>query len=417
MCKRKLSVMMAVILLLLSVPLTTLAQRGGQDLSESNCALTPDQIMGQAFSSTAGAVGETSNKGLTPQGEDIEANGLDAQARWIMMNLPYAAGGREPVAILVIDDFSDDGTGSRPPSHGWLVMQVLEQLQAQLPGNLADKIRLTRVNIADEVGYQSDFIQPAVERAMNTLAEAGITRFVLNMSFVFIPCVDTDLGFNFGEFRQAHQNNPTRSIVEQVGGNVAYVRSLLQDSRISVVEENSLEMTDVNNLRGQGRVTSGRQIPPTPAQANPSLQPQNLRVLRLFNNARLQSDPLRDFLRQTARGRIVVPVASSGNFKQRQPFFPARWPEVISVSANEGNDFRFWLQSNNAAVSVPGAWFLFDDGEYRAGTSFAAPVVSLLIAMDLTQSQPRCALRGGTSALARGNYDNTLIGDVVRQFC
>ncbi len=176
-------------------------------------------------------------------------------------------------------------------------------------------------------------------------------------------------------------------------------------------------MTDVNNLRGLDRANAVRQIPPTPAQAGPAVQSQDLRVLRLFNNARLQSDPLRDFLRQTTRDRIVIPVASSGNFKQRQPFFPARWPEVISVSANEGNDLRFWLQSNNGAVSVPGAWFLFDDGEYRAGTSFAAPVVSTLIAIDLTQAEPQCGSRGGTSVLARSNYDNSLIGDVVQQFC
>jgi hypothetical protein len=87
------------------------------------------------------------------------------------------------------------------------------------------------------------------------------------------------------------------------------------------------------------------------------------------------------------------------------------------VSANEGDNQRFWLQSNNGAISVPGAWFLFDDGEYRAGTSFAAPVFSMLIAIDLTQPAPQCALRGGKPILARGNYDNALIGDAVQQFC
>jgi hypothetical protein len=30
----------------------------------------------------------------------------------------------------------------------------------------------------------------------------------------------------------------------------------------------------------------------------------------------------------------------------------ARWPEVISIGANEGNDRRFWLPSNNGKISV-----------------------------------------------------------------
>ncbi len=198
MLKQKTAILIVVLLIVL--PSTLLAQRGGQDLTDSNCALTPDQILGQAFSGTAGASGETSANGQTPQGEDIVANGLDAQAEWIAANLPYAAGGSEPVAILVIDDFSADGTGDAPISHGWLVMQVLEQLQAQLPDDLAGNITLTPVNIADENGYQSDLIQPAVERAMDKLAATGITRFVLNMSFVFVPCVDTDPGFQFQRF-------------------------------------------------------------------------------------------------------------------------------------------------------------------------------------------------------------------------
>jgi hypothetical protein len=139
-------------------------------------------------------------------------------------------------------------------------------------------------------------------------------------------------------------------------------------------------------------------------------------VLQLFNNTRLQSDPLREYLRGL-RDVIVVPVASSGNFKQRQPFYPARWPEVISVSANEGNDLRFWLHSNNGDISVPGAWFLFDDGQYRAGTSFAAPVASMLIAVDLTQTDPTCEIRGNAPMLARGSYDNELFAEAANQYC
>ncbi len=87
------------------------------------------------------------------------------------------------------------------------------------------------------------------------------------------------------------------------------------------------------------------------------------------------------------------------------------------MSANEGDNLRFWPHSNDGDISVPGAWFLFDDGKYRAGTSFAAPVVSMLIALDLTQTTPQCKIRGNTPVLAHGAYDNQLLADAVAQFC
>lgn len=399
------------------------AQRGGRDLSQVNCALTPDQIVGQGFTATAGASGGTGANGLTPQGEDIKAEGLAAHPEWIMTTLPYAQPGTEPVAILVVDDFSADGSDNRPVSHGWLVWQVLERLQAQLPVDVAAKITLQQVNVADENGYQSDLIEPAVAQAIDDLAASGIQRFVLNMSFVFIPCVDPDTGFDFTQFRQARTGNPALSVVDSLGGDSAYVRSLLADSRVNVIDETGLELTDATNsrgsatLRGQARAAEVRQIPPTPDRPVPALRAQELQVLRLLKSTQLEADPLRDFLRQNVRDRIIVPVASSGNFKQRDPFYPARWPEVLSVSANEGDNLRFWLQSNNGAVSVPGAWFLLDDEAYHAGTSFAAPVVSMLVALDLTQTEPSCTVQGGKPIMERGSYDNALIGDVAQQFC
>ena len=399
------------------------AQRGGRNLSEANCALPPDQIAGQGFSSTAGAAGGSGADGMTPQGEDIEAEGLAANIDWVMTTLPYVQPGPESVAILVVDDFSADGSDDRPVSHGWLVLQVLEQLQAQLPDDVTDQITLEQVNIADENGYQSDLIQPAIARTIDGLAAQGIQRFVLNMSFVFIPCVDPETGFDFAQFRQSQSTNPALSVIESVGDDATYVRSLLEDSRVSVIEETGLETTDETNLRGsatlrgQERAAQVRRIPPTPDLPAPALRAQELRALRLLKSTRLQSDPLRDYLMQSVRGRMIVPVASAGNFKQREPFYPARWPEVVSVSANEGDDLRFWLQSNNGAISVPGAWFLFDDNVYRAGTSFAAPVVSMLVALDLTQTTPGCALQGGKPVLERGSYDNELISDVTQRFC
>jgi hypothetical protein len=298
-------------------------------------------------------------------------------------------------------------------------MQVFNQLYALLPPDVAGNITLQPVNIADEAGYRSELVLPEIQSAVAGYTAQGVNRFVLNMSFVFVPCRSDELGFDFAEVAERRRNDPEYSIVEDLGGDPQYVRSVLTDSRISYIEADRLVTTQEEATpRGNSalQVGGGRQIPPTPAAGAPQFRGQDLRVLRLLDNTNLQSDPLRDFLRQ-ARDVTIIPVASSGNFKQRQPFYPARWPEVISVSANEGNDLRFWLHSNNGDISVPGAWYRFDDEAYRAGTSFAAPVVSVLIALDLTQTEPTCSVRGNSPVLARGSYDNTPIADAVRQYC
>lgn len=400
----------------------TVAGAQGRSNAAGNCTLTPDQVLGQAFSGTAGAEGETGEAGMTPEGEDIVAEGLDARPEWIIETLRYTEPGTEQVAILVIDDFSSDGADDLPMSHGWLVWQVFQQLVRQLPPDTAELITLQQVNIADEAGYRSDLILPELQVALEDLRALGINRFVLNMSFVFIPCADGELDFDFADFTNARRNNARLSLVEHIGGDPEYVRSILKDARVGYIDESGLTGLDQESPRGSQSLQSrsnrsdSSEIPPTPARDVPEFRGRDLSVLRLFNNTALQSDPLRDYLRGI-RDAIVVPVASSGNFKQRQPFYPARWPEVISVSANEGDDLRFWLHSNNGDVSVPGAWFLFEDGQYRAGTSFAAPVVSLLIALDLTQAEPACQSRGNSPTLARGSFDNALLADAVRQHC
>src|SRR5688572_18319811 len=203
------------------ISLTSVYAQGRQS-ADANCALTPDLILGQAFSGTAGAEGETSEDGLTPEGESIEQDGLVADAEWLMANLLYTASGPEQVAILVIDDFSSDGSGDTTVSHGWLVWQVFEQLYAQLPQEVTDLITLQQVNIADEVGYRSDLILPEISSALEDLKGRGIERFVLNMSFVFVPCVDEDLDFDFADFKAARQPDSAHSLVEHVGGDVEY---------------------------------------------------------------------------------------------------------------------------------------------------------------------------------------------------
>jgi hypothetical protein len=407
----------------LSATVSVFAQ-GQRGQGRNNCPVTSDQILGQAFASTAGAEGETGGDGLTPEGEDIETNDLAMDAVWIMENLPYSAVGQERVAILVMDDFSSE-PDAEVLSHGWLVYEVFEALIEHLPPEAAEAISLATVNIADQAGFSADLIVPRLQETLDELAGEGIERFVLNMSFVFIPCEDRSRGFDFNDFRERRSQQPTRSLIEETGGNRDYALSLLADSRVAHIQSNRLDTNVEGRLAPQAEARSRleqerstperpRPVPPGRGEV-PGFQARELAVLRLFENRQLEQDPLRDFLAETPY--LLVPVASAGNFKQQEPFYPARWPEVISVSADEGNGLRFWLNSNDGEVTVPGAWHLFSDDVYRAGTSFAAPVLSTLLALDWTQTTPTCALANGRPELAHAAFENVLLTQAVEDFC
>jgi len=438
----------------------------------ANCAATPDQILGQAFRSTAGASGETGESGLTPEGEDIAANGLGAAPDWIIQNLQYSPAGAHNVALLVVDDFSLDGSAGNGVSHGYLVYEVLAQMVRLLPPDTAAHIALEQINIADENGYRSDLILAAVQESVDRLSAQGFERFVLNMSFVFIPCHDEEEGFDYADFLDQRAVDPSYSIVEQLGADPAYVEALLVDPSVSFITADALVVDTVmaeavrsdaviseqaiiaqpefqieseqsNRLQLDAPLLAEAQVETREidiAQINvaqdavqsaiadiaseqlqvqllegPVFVDEQLQIIDLLQDEQLAFDPLQTYL-QANQGRIFA-VASAGNFKGIEPLYPARWQEVLAVSANEGNNMRRWMHSNNGAVSVPGAWFLFGDNVYRAGTSFAAPVVSMMLTIDLTQDAPVCGAAGITPELAQGAYDNQPLLDAVSQDC
>jgi len=367
-----------------------------QNPDEISCMATPDQLLGQSFSALAGVVGETADNGITPEGQDIEQELLSFDADWIVNNLVYSGAGTHQVAIIAIDDFSSDGT-EEAASHGWLVYEVMTDLVDALPDEVASNIHLEQINIAGENGYRSEQVVTALDDRMAQLSSEGIDRFVLNMSFVIIPCRDQSLGFDFFDFLEASESDPSNSIAKALTNDPTYLQSLLQNTSVTSISEDGFE---TDNSQGSG--------PP------PFVQEQLL-IFQLFENPQLQSDPLRDFLR---RGDyFMIPIAASGNFKWQRPFFPARWQEVLSVSALEGTGEAHWSHSNNGEVSVPGAWYQFDDGIYRAGTSLAAPVLSVLTGIDLTQEDVTCSLRGNGLELSSGNFNNTPILDAVERQC
>lgn len=407
------------------------------DLSAINCSLTPDQINEQANAGFAGAAnagfagaanagfagagGEyvTQNNLLLDGGEDALQAVEDVMSNW---NYAADADPQTPVAIIVIDDFSTDEPADAADwddvSHGWYVLDVLHRLYATLPQATQDQIMIETLDVTEQ-SFRSDLIRSALIDKINDLyANSDITRFVLNMSFVFVECDTTNsnrpnnIDFNHADFIE-QRDDEGQSLISYLGGDPSTVQDAFSDQAI--------ERLDTESNRG----------------GPPEDVAQKLQFMRLFEISEMNSDPLRAFFRSPIRDSerdddpdndlmlpandlIVVPIASAGNFKWRRPFFPAQWNEVLSVSALEGvsgtqsaDDARQWQLSNNGEVSVPGAYYTFPDNTYRGGTSFAAPLVALIQAVDLTQSEPTCGVanNGRPELSGSQNFDNPILQD------
>lgn len=92
-------------------------------------------------------------------------------------------------------------------------------------------------------------------------------------------------------------------------------------------------------------------------------------------------------LSSTSETFRFVPVASSGNYAPwlgGTPLSPANWPEMIAVAASLGNEGPQWQFSQDGNVIAPGAGFPLNEDQSIAGTSFAAPFVSMIAAQWMT---------------------------------
>jgi hypothetical protein len=303
--------------------------------------------------------------------------------------------------IIVVDDF----TAPTPEeSHGTAVYAVTEDIIAAL-GLPAARLGLARVDTA-AAAYNLSTIATQIEATIR--ANASYRRFIINMSFIIVPCQGTvNVGgvavpFNFDQFIVQY---------DQTGGEVnlyAQAATLAPDLIPPPGDALAPQKRPASDFRQDfpggvipGQITS--EVPPAFADGIAAYaQSYNAQAYNTRNVGRT-NDPIRLMLRRLrGLGVDYVAIASAGNFGQAAAFAPGSFPEVISTSASIGLDFgQLWLPSNAGEVMAPGAWYPLD-GEYVAGTSFSAPAMSAITGLLLSSGDLRCNF----TPLMNGAFDN-----------
>jgi hypothetical protein len=330
----------------------------------------------------------------------------------VQPGIPAGAQGNYSVVIVVADDFSGRaldtvdtgqfdssdnctvslegqafavrGASDAPinETHGDLVYAQLDELIADAGASSA--VDLVPVDIQ---GMTTDV---AADRISDAIVNNPADFYVVNMSFVIIPC-------------------------EYITG-FADFESQMMDAR---------DAKDLNKYRGlfqRAVVFYDNTVFPAMSQ-----RAQNASDL----------DPLQSLF--TGLGSNVIPVAAAGNFGLDFPFWPGAWGQVISVSASEGigyhspaswdkkkdtpllgaenlNPGKTTRISNYGEVMMPGEY----DSDFGmvSGTSFAAPRLSVAMAVYVSEvGGSYCQQSDGDPALAYGDWDNLTLDEVINDYC
>jgi hypothetical protein len=222
------------------------------------------------------------------------------------------------------------------------------------------------IKAVDAAGLDTDDLAAAVTAAVTELDDS-YQRVVVNMSFAIVPCaVVDDVATTIG----------TGAIPNFEG----YVASLLQ--------VNALAPQELDEL---GQLTSE----PVALSSDPFFQYLACPLPSVAAGVD-RCDGKTDSTAEIVTS--LVHVASSGNFGNEYALYPASLPTVISVGSLDvtGDSYSASRSvfSNAATVLAPGALYHLASTPTSqlvyAGTSFAAPVVSLFAALDLMSNAPHC---------------------------
>lgn len=260
----------------------------------------------------------------------------------------------------------------------------------------------------DTEGYTTAALATNIPDAMNRITnEYGINSFVLNLSFAVVPCglldetPDEDLLQRYIEILEEEFPELAEvfnSLVDKYDGNVIMAlndptftegRSVIQST---IMQANYVPFYEDRAAYFDGDLkgcleSQGQKPPDGPSCENPFF-PDDALYLELETMME----------RSTGNNHRIIQVGSAGNTDMPFPFAPAFYPTVISVSAEfSGANFQqAQPTSNDGEVQMNGLHTF--NSEIYAGTSFAAPRLSVEAAIYL--------LKGGTTSCT-GSVDNS----------
>jgi hypothetical protein len=380
---------------------------------EGNCAVNAFSLPGQGFHlSGSGFHLSGSTGGLTLQ---PVSTALPASNAGVQLSDTFGKfDAQHNAAVVIVDDFADQGyrlsealfTLNDPElltrellenlmrrgefSHGALVfnhaLAVIAGSKQYALSDIAPDFVLFEhrgsgaqlfVYKVDTQGFDSGVISQQLDGALKTLHQRGIKRFVINMSFVLLPC--------------------------------------------SAVEDFTRHLDMFPTFESYWQAITGA------AEGDPSFELLFEGLTQIADH----SDPLAQYLGHEVQGYgEVVHIASSGNFRRKYQMAPAAWDHVVGVSASnweDPNDGDFF--SNTGQVMDIGAWFHITNihpainGHNQhvsllsyAGTSFSAPNVAVFSAFDLMRDPPQCTT-ANTAHFTQLSAHNTPLAEAVIQVC
>lgn len=288
------------------------------------------------------------------------------------------------------------GTELEDVPHGEVVLAQVEELLAQ--AGLTDTIQVVQVDLG---GINSDAVIAGIEAELAKLTD--IDFFVINMSFVMIPC------------------EHVREMAE-IGSNLRNIdpRRDAQTYRASFDQARAIMDTQV------------RQRFEADYQMDTDTMSDTAAEVVEYSN------PVIEFLDTAGANKIFI--ASAGNFGLDYSFLPGAYPQVVSVSASNGFGYEAsapWNPTNNnpllsldpatragAGTRISNYGEVMLPGEYThpeygtiIGTSFAAPRLSVAVAAYLATVGGDYCQANGNFALAYGTDDNLTLSQAISQHC
>jgi len=296
----------------------------------------------------------------------------------------------------------------------------------------------------DVSNYTTRTIASHLEQAISALNARGYSQFVINMSFVIMPCPDLT------------QTDLDLALIQADDTYLKYRAIIEADPDLHDLHTTLNDLGSVSNYVDEDGNVIGGVDALLRLAFNPDLGPVRLRSyyssLDYSNDKFTQvlNDPLRSAVVELSNSNIVFPIAASGNDGLDYPYAPAMWNTVLSVGSPiitpvvtggatptpmaTPRQLSSWVDNHNQT-----ALFYTNSGEVVAegcttytnteripGTSFAAPKLSYLAALYLLQGGlPGCT---GSSSIVTpvpplgyatedGNWNNEGISTAAEEYC